>query len=340
MLPGMYQKYPRYATIREFPRYFISANGEIIDTDTDRIVPASSTGFVNLDGSIRKVTTLLVLAFIGNMPFPIVSVTNAPVTKYEKSKYTYRTPSLHHDMRRPNVYYIGDIEFRMIPDCDDCYIISSNGVIFDLATMTFKHVHWTSGYASFGINYNRANASGSNLVARHIYEAWIGPVQFPMQIDHKDNIRYHDVVSNIQLLTPSENSYKGRAEGNGPTAYTREQVEVVFQMMAENKSHAEIAKFLEQPYDTRANKHRINAYLFKLRNQNGYYDDLKEKYDVAHYDNSVNYSWNRLSAKDVADIKRRLANGETGALLAAEYGVSKPLISRIKNGHRVNTKEC
>lgn len=42
----------------------------------------------------------------------------------------------------------------------------------------------------------------------------------------------------------------------------------------------------------------------------------------------------RLTADDVRQIKTRLAAGETGQALAAEFGISSPTISQIKNGQR------
>lgn len=41
----------------------------------------------------------------------------------------------------------------------------------------------------------------------------------------------------------------------------------------------------------------------------------------------------RLGAKNVSDIRRRLASGEPGITLAKEYGVTPSAIYHIKNGH-------
>lgn len=43
-------------------------------------------------------------------------------------------------------------------------------------------------------------------------------------------------------------------------------------------------------------------------------------------------AWRKLAESDVRDIKKRLAEGKTGASLAREYGVSDAAISAIKTG--------
>lgn len=48
---------------------------------------------------------------------------------------------------------------------------------------------------------------------------------------------------------------------------------------------------------------------------------------------STRPNFTKLSTDSVANIRQRLANGETGASIARHYNVSKSLISQIRRGH-------
>lgn len=340
---SIYVKYAMYATIPEYPDYWISPNGTVINVKTGQIAPAINRDHVIIDGVARKIDTLLVLAYIGNLPLPIVPTPDDRFrNKYRNSTVTYLTPTkISMDPTSPNVFWMNDeIEFRMIPHARNRYIISFNGVIFDLVTRRFMRRNWHAGYASVSIALgdagNVVNQTMFNL-CRLIYMAWIDPdIPDNMEVDHIDSRRWNNRADNLQLLTRLDNTRKSRFEGARKTPYTMEQIEHIFWMMEQNKPSVEIAAYLGVPYQTRKEKHRLNAQLHKMRSMDGYYDDMKQKYDVSHYDTNMNYPYKRLTEQEVAEIKEKLASGMTGRALAKEYGVAPSIISHIKTGKREN----
>ena len=339
-----YAIYRDYATIPEFPDYWINANGRVLDMRTQEPAIQLDNDRVVLDGCIRNISTLLVLAYIGNLPFPIIPAPDydsANRTRYRNSRYTYKVP-IRVGIDAKGSIFFGNVEFRAIPFTNRRYAISSNGVIFDFLKQRYVRRYWSGGYAYVTLAMLDANGKmhANRLgVARAIYLAWIDPDLDPsFEVDHKNNRRWDNRAENLQALTRVDNTRKSRFEGARNTPYTLDQIEHIFQMMAENKSHAEIAEYLGLPYTTRSEKHHLNAQLFKMRKQPGYYDDFKAKYDVSHYDNDVNYTYRHLTAAEVDEIKRRLAAGEKGNALAKEYGVTPATISRVNTSSRLGTR--
>ena len=330
------------ATLAEFPDYCISSNGTVVRRGTSEIVPKMNDRSIVLDGTIRMIDNLLVLGWIGNAPFPIVPVDSKELeylstrrSLYRHSFLTYHVKNIIQDPDNQNIYWLDGVEFRLIPNSRMNAIISRDGVIYSLLQKRFVHRHWKHGYARANVPMiGRENASMQN-VSVFLYLAYIGEIPDGMQVDHIDNKRYHNSVDNLQLLSHVDNTRKSRYEGSRGTPYTYEMMDNVCRLISENAPNSEVAKVLGLNYDDKIHRKRVIKMVYKLKNQPGYYDDLKAKYDMSGYDINVNYSHNRLSDEDVAYIREAARNGTmTGRALAAKYGVSPAIVTRIKQGLR------
>ena len=63
-----------------------------------------------------------------------------------------------------------------------------------------------NGYLYFGLHIN--NTQKNYLVHRFVYETFKGKIPSDKQTDHIDNNKENNLLSNLQLLSPSENTKK------------------------------------------------------------------------------------------------------------------------------------
>lgn len=330
----------QFGTIVDQPNYCIETNGYVYDYRTCQRVQPVSDQYIKIEGRMYRIDRLLADAYIGKLPFPIVGTEPNPVSRLSNiapsrlSHITYHIDRIIRDPENPNIFWIDDVEFRLIPDSRLRYIISRSGAVYDLVRQRFLHRHWHLGYAHTTVALADRQTSGGVHVL--VYLAYHGAIPKGMQVDHIDNTRWNNDPSNLQLLTHLDNTRKSRWEGARETPYTYEMMDTVCRMISENRPNSEIADYLNMPYDTRPNKQKIFKLVNKLRKRPGYYDDLKAKYDMSKYDSSVNYNYTRLTDEKVAEIREALARGVKGKTLAKQYNVAPSIISQIKN-RRIHT---
>ena len=80
------------------------------------------------------------------------------------------------------------------------------------------------------------------------------------------------------------------------------------------------------------NKACINPDHLYLGSHNDNMRDVRERGNNKGTHRGEEHGNNKLTAEQVKDIKRRLANGEKKSSLAREYGVVQPTIKRIADG--------
>lgn len=72
---------------------------------------------------------------------------------------------------------------------------------------------WGKIYKMVGVSSN--GWKGSILVHKMVALAWIGPRPLGKTINHKDGVRFNNVVWNLEYLTPSENQLHAKKLGTG-----------------------------------------------------------------------------------------------------------------------------
>ena len=66
----------------------------------------------------------------------------------------------------------------------------------------------TNGYLYHNVRRHKQNGVKNYRVNRFIYECFNGVIPNGMQVDHKDDNRENNKLSNLQLLTPKQNCKK------------------------------------------------------------------------------------------------------------------------------------
>lgn len=327
----------RLARIFEHPDYIIDKNGNVYNRRTLELVKPVSNRAIVLDGTVCQIDTLIIHSWVGILPFPIGERSvprNSGATRLDYLRYIIH--SIIRNLSEPDMIYIDNLPFKIMPYTNNRCAITENGVVYDSGINDFLYRNFLQNRArvSYHTQMGAPQSTHRGNLACALYLAYHGDIPDGMEVDHIDNIPYHDFAHNLQLLTKRENKIKYHESLNHNRFYSIECIEAAFRAIAENRPNSEIAEILGLPFATRSEKHRVSNLIYKFKYLPGYYDDLKQKYDVLSHDNRVNYESTRLTKEQVEEIQTRLANGEKGSYLANEYRVSAATISHIKTGCR------
>lgn len=89
--------------------------------------------------------------------------------------------------------------------------------------------------------YRVTSIGGNSVMFSHfVYECFNGEIEKGLQIDHKDNIRDNNKLSNLQKLTPSENNKKKFIDGYLRNGQKMHRVEVTDPETGEKKIYRSI----------------------------------------------------------------------------------------------------
>lgn len=90
------------------------------------------------------------------------------------------------------------------------YEADENGFLFKLRGVGYiKMFEDEDGYLKYALTQD--NRTYNLYVHRHIWEFHNGPVPDGMTVDHIDEDKHNNLITNLQLLTPEENAIKGNA---------------------------------------------------------------------------------------------------------------------------------
>ena len=134
--------------------------------------------------------------------------------------------------KREYIKYQG-IKFYRHPFIED-YLASKNGKILSLKwnKKRILKLHTTKyGYLDFHIYEN--NKGRHYFVHRFIYECFKGTIPVDKQVDHIDNHKENNSISNLQLLTPSENTRKSHFKKKVISLNKETKEEIIFESLKE-----------------------------------------------------------------------------------------------------------
>lgn len=347
-----FAKYDRFqfkmCQIAQAPNFVIDRKGSVFDFDTGERIQPEDSRYIILNNTKFDIDILLLYGFVGELPLPIVDRSEPPVTAIYRgrrcSKLTYFIKKVTRDQTDPDIAYLDKVRFKRIPFARDPWFISENGVIYDFKNDDFIMREFNFGYPQVIMpvdrdkfydffTYRRGNPDIPVTWRVHslVYCTYKGVIPEGLQVDHIDNTRYNQHVDNLQLLTPLENTRKSRESGHRKTGFTYELNETIAKMLSEKKTNQEIAKAIGFAYETRKDKHRLANIINKLRTQPGYFDDLKEKYNLSDYDPNNSYPFTKLTPELREQIRAESAAGVKGCVLAEKYNVTPATISRVIN---------
>lgn len=146
-----------------------------------------------------------------------------------------------------------------------------------------------------------------------------GPRPDGLQIRHLDNDPSNNAPTNLAYGTGKENAADRRTAGTHVTSsvLTQEQVRQVYDLLLRRVSLKAIAETFGVTPQMIGRIRRGKAWQHVLQGS--------QPCELPH-------AHHRLTQEMADQIRKRLAAGETGTVLASEYGVTSSLISRVKTG--------
>lgn len=273
----------RYYPVPGHINYGITNLGDVIRFDTtERIdwdVEDDQNIFVRLDDERLPIQNVLAAALMGPLNVPIVTGQKV----YDGGRVRYVILPAFLRFEPPNIVFVRDIEFRVVPKTEGRIYVSADGAVLDILEMAIIR-------RKYNIHDNLSvyvkNPGGGILMnypslARLIYEAWVGPVAPEERIEYADGNSHNCVLENLHLLTAEEILKTVLLEGNivrGMPRWTFEDMEEAAELMSKGYVNSEISRKLGVPRD----KH-FDAVLRRLRGGNSYYQcGSKYNYDLYH----------------------------------------------------------
>ena len=135
-----------------------------------------------------------------------------------------------------------DIKFYWHPKYK-YYLASKNGKILSIKwnkKRILKLHTLRNGYLYFGLHIN--NTQKNYLVHRFVYETFKGKIPSDKQTDHIDNNKENNSLSNLQLLSPSENTKKSHFKKKVISFNLENKEEITFDSLKEAAEFYQIHK--------------------------------------------------------------------------------------------------
>lgn len=220
-------------------------------------------------------------------------------------------------------------KFKPIPGYSK-YMISEYGDVYSLVRNKIIAVakNW-AGYLTVTITDDNGFRS-PRKVHRLVYRTYIGEFKEGMIIDHKDDNKLNNHYSNLQQITPSENSLKTFISGKNKdkVVWTKDQIHMICEMMEKNVYSVTI--FTNLGVDYYSNRIACNTLLGQLR-RGQIRKDVTSQYDLSNYITGVNKKDARFNIAEVRNVYMRMFMGEKPAALAREYNVTFSTICKIRD---------
>lgn len=220
-------------------------------------------------------------------------------------------------------------EFKPIPGFSK-YSIFEDGTVY--SNVRNKIIAKTRNWAGYWVvtitddNGYRA----PRKIHRLVYSAYVGPLEDGKVIDHKDDDKDHNHYTNLQQITPSENSTKSFITGlnKEKVVWTKEMIHSICKMMENNTPNHIMFKALNIDYDS--NRYNCNHLIGDLK-RGTMHKDVTSQYDLSRYINAVNKKDAKLTEYQVQEIYMDLMFGVIPAELARHYKTTHNTICKIRD---------
>jgi hypothetical protein len=329
----MTRVYSKHYPIADHEGYGITAEGKVANLITGESVPQTLVNrkmYAILDDGEVPIFKLLATAFIGPIDLPVVPRRCADI--YLAKDLTYAVEEIvqitNDNEEEYDTYLFDGFIFKIIPGFTS-YVISEEGVVFDIVSMNFVHRTYTpNGYACISLRPD-APASTSNgmvraVVHRLVYEAYVGPIQEGYIVDHIDNHINHNHYTNLQQITQEKNIHKSLSDGNARNRlkWTTDQIDMMCQMMERG---APCVKIAEEVGTT--NDDAFRNLITRLKTGVSY-KGIASKYDISSYESDYRF---KIGEDDRAVILQMVDEGHNLNAIYKHFGgkYNKQLISHV-----------
>lgn len=218
--------------------------------------------------------------------------------------------------------------YRKIPDFSG-YEVSEYGNVRSIKSgreiaFTLNHAGYKVVTITDDLGYR-----APRKVHQLVYTAFVGPLELGKVVDHIDDDKLNNHYSNLQLLTPSENSMKSFISGANKSnvCWRREEVEKMCALMSEGKTNLEIIRLLGiDPSKKDKCIHFLNSLI-----RGETHRDIASRYEFKKRLSAMNKKDVKLDPSSVENIYMQLLEGSAVRPLSRLYGVSDSTIRKIRD---------
>lgn len=220
-------------------------------------------------------------------------------------------------------------KFKIIPGYKN-YMISESGYIYPIKRKKIIAINKNfSGYLTVTITDDSGFRS-PRKVHRLVYLTYVGPLIDGMTIDHIDDNKYNNHYTNLQQITPSENSLKQFITGKNKDKVicTIDQIKTICELMERNFPIYKIIDSLGLDYYSKPTTY---IHFIGLLRRKAIYQDITKDYNIQGYICAVNKKDRVFDIPEVQNIYMRLLFGEKIHALSKEYHVTDSTIQKIRD---------
>ena len=213
------------------------------------------------------------------------------------------------------------------------YYFSEDGEVYSekrhqLISQSVNHI----GYLTATIT-DKNGYRAPRKIHRLVYQAFKKVELKPSDtIDHINNNKLNNKISNLQLLSVGDNVRKGKKDQiSGKIIFTSQNVEKMCQLMSKQASPRNIFDCIGIDYDKHS--YECDQLLKGLASNKAVYPEISNKYDLSKYkyNDFSTRNDNKITEFEAMDIYMNIMmNSCSQADLAAKYGITIAAVSNIK----------
>ena len=182
---------------------------------------------------------------------------------------------------------------------DGKHYITNDGAIYSIKNnIIMKRTNDGHDYLKVNIWYE--GEKHYQKIHKLVYAAWNSHEQEGKVIDHIDGKKYNNHISNLRLITNSENIRAAHDMNLGPSVWNNEDVHIACQEMQRGGTVNEVAKALNVDVSDDNVKLQVVNFMLSLRNGR-VFKDITRHYNL--YANEDTRKQNFTKAKQAFDEK-------------------------------------
>ena len=284
----------RYFNIPHFSDYLISFDGKLISGKNFKNIIyekySKKSGFIyriyDDEGKQFRISIneLLMMTFYGITNLPIYEKVHIDKSDYDmihiSNLYYDNSSFINIDNKNINVFYIMDMEYRVIPNTDNNLFINKDGGVYNFFINKFvkKTYAKKTPYPRINISYNKDKVFQKNI-HRVLGEIFLPDFKKELYVNHKDAKMYNSFVSNLEMVTPQENVIHASTKGLIGRAYNDEEIHKLCKLLENENDLQIIQKEMEwEKLDIKT----IYRLIYRICNKE-HWKHISSLYDLSKY---------------------------------------------------------
>lgn len=319
----------KFFPIKDINGHFINKYGDVVkeNGNSANILPhvaIDNAIYVSINGKYMLIAKLLLNNFYGDLSLPIIFKDN-DYKNLSLDNIEYNISDIELDR---DIIYISKTAFKQNPRYHE-YYISDSGIVYCDRTKKLNRIRNIRDYPGTTIRYmhNGKYKEKIEKIHRLVYETWVCKITESDVVHHKDEIKYHSYLSNLEKCTGVYNTRESIKSGTKYAPFTIEQVNEICKLYSIGNKPKQICQTLNISNDYII---PIRALIYGIKTGRCY-KDLAYIYGL---DASQVSAKTVLTEDDVKKIWKMLVDGVSGNKIAKIFGVTPITIYKIRDRER------